>query len=270
MDRVAGGYNLCMRTHDRVSRSQGRPFPRGALLLGDIARISLPVRLLALFGWLLLVLYPNPLQLGDSIDHLRHGREDAAAVAALAARLPDDPRKIERIVLDRIVPYGYDWQVSGVPWYFPTAAEAVAARRGDCESRALVLASILKAKHIPHRLLMSFDHIWVDYAGKTPNAMENAAVAIAGQGKGGGFSLHWPKDFHPWQELQAQLEIYWGPMPWLLKILLFGGALLILGANALRRLVMTAGGGRPTPCERRPARRRTVNAARRVPGGVRG
>ncbi len=53
-------------------------------------------------------------------------------------------------MLTRIVPYAYDWQTAGVPWYFPTTREALAQKRGDCESRAVVLASILAYKHIPY------------------------------------------------------------------------------------------------------------------------
>jgi hypothetical protein len=30
-------------------------------------------------------------------------------------------------VIEERVPYGFDWQVYGVPWYFPTAAEALSA-----------------------------------------------------------------------------------------------------------------------------------------------
>ena len=65
-----------------------------------------------------------------------------------------------------------------------------------------MLASILKAKGIPYQLEMSFDHIWVNYPGKIPNAMENSAVAI-GRQEHGHFVLQWPKDFHPWAELQS-------------------------------------------------------------------
>lgn len=284
MAGTISGYNQCMALPDRFIQKPRRPAvgaatrsdpPRssGPRLLGDLRRVSVLPRLIALFGWLLLVLYPNPLQLGDSITHLRTAREDPAAVAALAARLPDAPRTIERIVLDRIVPYGYDWQVSGVPWHFPTTAEALAAGRGDCESRALVLASILEAKGIPHRLLMSFDHIWVDYPGKVPNAMENAAVAIAGQGEDGGFSLHWPGDFHPWQEIQTQLAIYWAPMPWLLRALLFAGALLILGANGVLRALADRDrrAGRPAPARRHSRSGAAFRpAAGRLAGSVRG
>ena len=84
-------------------------------------------------------------------------------------------------MLDRQVPYAYDWQSAGVPWYFPTTAEALRAGRGDCESRAVVLASILTAKGIPNELRLSFDHIWVDYPGKQANALENAGVQFAGR-----------------------------------------------------------------------------------------
>ena len=58
------------------------------------------------------------------------------AVAALAATMPDDPRLIEQRVLDDVVPYAYDWQTAGVPWYFPTTEQALRAGSGDCESRA--------------------------------------------------------------------------------------------------------------------------------------
>jgi hypothetical protein len=200
------------------------------------------VSILVALVWAVLVLYPDPRLLARSLENVRRPPVDAAAVAGLAQRLPDDPRTIERIVLERIVPYAYDWHVNGVPWYFPTTAEAVRARRGDCESRALVLASILEAKSIPHELRMSFDHIWVDYPGKADNPWENDSVAIADQGKDG-FAFHWPKDFHPWQELQDQLAIFWAPMPPERKLLLFAGVLLALGWNAWLLTVARLVGG---------------------------
>ena len=140
-------------------------------------------------------------------------RVEPRAAAALARSLPDDPRAIEAYVLEQQVPYAYDWQSAGVPWYFPTASEALRAGRGDCESRALVLASILTAKGIPNELRMSFDHIWVDYPGKQANALENAGVEFAGR-QDGRFFLHWPADFHLRQEVADQVAIFWTPAPW--------------------------------------------------------
>lgn len=201
--------------------------PRPALL-----RLPLFVRVLLVAAWLFVVLYPDPRVLGRAVRNLQTLPVDAVAVAPLAARLPDDPVRIERAVLDRIVPYGYDWQVSGVPWYFPTTAEVLAEGRGDCESRALVLASILDAKKIPHRLMMSLDHIWVDYPGKRGNALENDALAIAAQREDGSFRFGWPADLDPVVEFDDQVTILWEPMPLRRKLLLFAGTLLALGWNA--------------------------------------
>src|SRR5665647_1758521 len=127
-------------------------------------------------SWVLVILYPDPGVLVRSVRNTLRPSVEPQAVAALARSIPDDPRAIEAYVLERQVPYAYDWQSAGVPWYFPTASEAMRAGRGDCESRALVLASLLTAKGIPNELRVSFDHIWVDYPGKQANALENAGV----------------------------------------------------------------------------------------------
>ncbi len=179
-------------------------------------------------AWILVVLYPDPGVLLRSIGNAAHPRIEPEAVAGLARRLPDDPRAIEAYVLDRQVPYSYDWQSAGVPWYFPSTTEALRSGNGDCESRALVLASILTAKGIPNELRLSFDHIWVDYPGKQANAMENAGVQFAGT-QDGRFFIHWPKDFRLGQEIQDQLSIYWEPAPaWRVLLLLAGISLIAL------------------------------------------
>ena len=204
-------------------------FPRGVLVF-------------LLLSWVLVVLYPDPAMLVSSVRNTVAPRVDPAVVRALAARLPDDPKAIEASVLDRVVPYAYDWQSAGVPWYFPTAAEALRAGRGDCESRALVLASILTAKGIPNELRMSFDHIWVDYPGKQANAIENAGVELAGK-RDGKFFVHWPEDFHPRQEVADQVAIFWTPAPRGRVVLLALGLSLIPLWNVLAALA--AGNGLP-------------------------
>ncbi len=188
-----------------------------------------------MLSWALLVLYPDPRTLWASIQNLRHPTVDAVAVRAIAARLPNDPNAIRDAVLTRIVPYAYDWQVNGVPWYFPTTAQAVRWGRGDCESQAVVLASILKAKGIPYKLEMSFDHIWVQYPGKQANALENAGVAFAVQ-KHGRFVFHWPANFNLWKEARAQVQIYWTPMPIARRLVFFTGLLVLLFLNPLLSL----------------------------------
>ena len=208
------------------------------------------------FAWVLVALYPDPGLLVRSVRNTAEPRVQPEAVAAIAATLPDDPAAIEAYVLERQVPYAYDWQSAGVPWYFPTTEEALRAGAGDCESRAVVLASLLTAKGIPNELRLSLDHIWVDYPGKQPNAIENAGVQFAGV-EDGEFFLHWPEDFQLGQEVSDQLGIYWEPAPLWRVALLFGGLALVVLWNALARLL---GAGRLAadgllPVER-PRRRR--------------
>jgi hypothetical protein len=191
-------------------------------------------------SWVFAVLYPDPAVLVRSIRNTVHPNIDPAAVQAIARRLPSDPRAIEAYVLGRQVPYAYDWQSAGVPWYFPTTREALRMHSGDCESRAVVLASILTAKGIPNHLYMSLDHIWVDYPGKTANSLENPGVQLAGSRNGHWF-FHWPAVVSLRQEWADQVAMYWTPAPPLRVVLLGLGLLLISLWNVLARLA--AGGG---------------------------
>jgi hypothetical protein len=179
-------------------------------------------------AWVVLMLYPDPGMLLRSVRNTASPQVQPEAVAALARSLPDDPRAVEAHVLERLVPYEYDWQSVGVPWYFATTEEALAAGSGDCESRAVVLASILTAKGIPHELRVSFGHIWVDYAGKPATALENPAVQIAGV-EDGEFFIRWPEDFRLGDEISDQLAIHWTPAPvWRLLLLVAGASLILL------------------------------------------
>jgi hypothetical protein len=231
------------------------------------------VLLFLALSWALVVLYPDPTVLGRSVRNTFAPQPDPAAARAVAARLPKDPKAIEAYVLSRQVPYAYDWQAAGVPWYFPTAAEALSSGRGDCESRALALASILTAKGIPNSLRVSFDHIWVDYPGKQANALENAGVVFAGS-TGGHFFIHWPKDFTLGQEVSDNVAIFWTPAPLSRVLLLFGGLLAIMAGNVLASLAAGNGlvlargtEGRDLPAgAARVARRRLRRASRRGAG----
>jgi len=213
-------------------------------------------------SWVLVMLYPDPGVLVRSVRNTLRPRVDPQAAAALARRLPNDPKAIEAYVLDHQVLYAHDWQSAGVPWYFPTAGEALRAGRGDCESRALVLASLLTAKGIPNELRMSFDHIWVDYPGKQANALENAGLQFAGR-QDGRFFLHWPADFHLRQEVVDQVAIFWTPAPRGRVLLLALGLTLIPLWNVLAGLLagngLAARGPRPGRLRRR--RREAAQAA---------
>jgi hypothetical protein len=133
--------------------------------------------------------------------------------------------------------------------------EALAQGRGDCESRAVVLASILAYKHIPYSLHMSIDHIWVDYPGHVNTALENPGVQIAVR-EHGHYVFHWPKDFHLGAEVNAQIAVYWTPMPLGRKLLLFGGLAAIALINVIvglgRRAVTARRRSATTPVPGRP------------------
>jgi len=197
-----------------------------------------------MLAWAFVTLYPDPGVLVSSVRNLLAPHADAGAAQALAATLPDDPREVERRVLADVVPYASDWEAAGVPWSFPSAAQALQARRGDCESRALVVASVLAAKGVPHQLRMSFDHIWVDYPGKIATANENDARALTGTGDGGWSWLRWPEDLDLGREARAQTAIYWDPMPAARKALLFAGMGWIVLWNAFVRTLSRSPVGR--------------------------
>jgi len=199
-----------------------------------------------LLSWAFVALYPDPGVLIASFEHLRRPQPDVAAVEGLAAQLPDDPREIEAEVLRRL-PYATDWEVWGVPWRFPTAAEALASGRGDCEARAVVLMSVLAAKGIPYNLRNSIDHMWVDYPGKVPTANENDALVLADR-EGGILSLRLPEDFDLRREVESKVDLFWAPMPWARRLLLFLGLLLIpVGARRTSPGRSTAIAGRREP-----------------------
>lgn len=220
-----------------------RPFP----LLRRLLRRAAPVLLYV--GWVLVVLYPNPALLARSVSHALNPRVDPDAVRLWAEALPDDPASIERQVLDRYVPYAVPWQTHGVPWYFPTTGEVVAQGRGDCQARMLVLASILEAKGLPYRLRASFDHIWVEYPQKQPNALENGAIAIMDDGR-----LRVPEQWDWRESYRIEKDYFWDTMPTGRKLLLFGG----LGLIAFRRRLQSSvsrgrAQDRPVPAPTRPA-----------------
>ncbi len=186
--------------------------------------------------WTLFVLYPNPLVLVRAVGQSWTPVIDAEAVRSLAATLPDDPALIERAVLTRIVPYSLPWQTYGVPWYFPTPAEVLAAGRGDCQGRAVVLASLLQAKGIPYTLDASFDHIWVDYADKRPTRIENPQVALAEKAPDGIYGFHWPAEWDLSTSWNVERAYFLDTAPgWRLALLLTGLVLIPLRDRLRRR-----------------------------------
>ncbi len=171
--------------------------------------------------WVLLVLYPNPFQLGKSIQRILQPPVNPAMVAVLVEKAPEHPRAIEEYVLETF-PYQYDWQTYGMPWYFPTLEEALEKGTGDCKTRFVVLASIFEAKEIPYQLSFSLSHFWVNYEGKEENSWETGKNAFLLREDDGSLKLQVPREDQR-QIRQNFVDGFWHAMPEHRKVLLLLG-----------------------------------------------
>jgi hypothetical protein len=144
-----------------------------------LARLPLGWRCLVKWSLLALivlgVLYPLPHLLFHQIRHLRDWESliqpDLAAMPeinrAIDAQLApghtslEEYRAVERFVYSRIR-YQFDW----FNWvnldYWPTAAEVWSRQREDCDGRAVLAASILRARGFASaRIVANLNHVWV-------------------------------------------------------------------------------------------------------------
>ena len=197
-----------------------------------IARIPLRRRVLTLIALLLFagfVLYPDPTRLLVSIKRLVRFPVDAAAVEPIARTLPNNYQAVENYAL-ATVPWANAWKVYGMPWYFPTVQQVIADRAGDCQGQALLIASILSAKGMPYTIRYSFDHVWIDYPGKTANALEDPATSfVSNQGKGWLARL---PDHIPLRSIVDQrVAFHWTPMPSDRKVMLALGLFSIFAVG---------------------------------------
>jgi hypothetical protein len=176
--------------------------------------------------WIGAVVYPNPRPFIESISRLRHPPVDGDAAAGLATQLPDDYKAIEDFVAD-YVPWKPAWTVYNLPWYFPTVQEVIRDHAGDCQAQALLMASILQAKGMPYTLMYSFDHVWVDYPGRTVTTLEDPDTSFV-KDAGGGWLSSLPKKFPIGTIVKTRVAYHWTPMPLLQKLLIVVGALVIV------------------------------------------
>lgn len=180
----------------------------------------LRVMLLFFSVWTLFVLYPNPYRLVVSGYRMIYPATNPGAVESLLAIAPSDPKEIEDFVLKKI-PYQYDWQTYGVPFYFPTANEVMEKGIGDCKSRFVVLASLFEAKSIPYKQSFSLSHFWIDYDDKEETSMERSENAFLLRTEEG-IKLQLPKE-NLKDSYDVLKEGFWDYMPLHRKILLILG-----------------------------------------------
>jgi transglutaminase-like putative cysteine protease len=189
--------------------------------------------------WILLVLYPNPLNLIISIQRVLNFDADPGAVEFMLNDLPSDPVDIEKAVLARIH-YYYDWEVYSMPWYCPTIEQVLERGEGDCKARALVLASVLEAKNITYQVRSSPMHIWVDYEGKNETSMENTQVEFYQYDPETGKRQFRIPHIDLSEVMDYFWQAFWDPMPDVRKALLISGLLALIAARVILRKKKTA------------------------------
>ena len=172
--------------------------------------------------WILFVLYPNPMNLVISIQRVLNFGADPGAVQSILGEFPSDPAAVEKAVLARIH-YRYDWQVYDMPWYCPTVEEVLEKGEGDCNARALVLASVLEAANITYDVQASPIHIWVDYAGKNQTSLENTDVTYYQYDPQTGKKSFRIPHIAVSKVMRSFWQSFWVPMPGDRKVLLIGG-----------------------------------------------
>lgn len=148
-----------------------------------------------LFVAVLVTLYPKIWLLPVWVGRLRHLDQVVDANHPQLAELeeqflaqvegePELPAlrgPIEELV-NRRVPYAYDWKTWGVVDYLPTTAEVFALGREDCDGRAVVAASLLRRLGYEAWLVTDLMHTWV--MARDPAAPEQPAVELMSPGKG--------------------------------------------------------------------------------------
>ena len=189
---------------------------------------------LILILWILLVLYPNPVNLIISVQRLFNFDAEPEAVEFMLNDLPSDPVAIEKTVL-AIIPYRHDWEVYGMPWYFPTIDKVLERGEGDCKARALVLASLLKAKNIPYQVNQSPIHVWVEYEGKQATSIENDQVKFHQRDPETGERQFQIPDIGLGEVVDSFWQAFWGPMPDGRKALLISGLSGLVVARVILR-----------------------------------
>jgi len=199
---------------------------------------------LILVMWVLFVLYPNPLNLFVSIHRFVNPPVDPAAVAPILNELPSDPVAIEQAILSRIS-FRLDWQVHGMPWYFPTVEQVLERGQGDCKARALVLASVLEAKEISSQVNSSPVHVWVDYEGKQDNSFENDQIKFFQTDPETGEKRVQIPRIALGDLVDSWRQQLWSSMPADRKVTLLSGVVALIAARVLlynkKVLTMTAG-----------------------------
>lgn len=151
---------------------------------------------------------------------------DSAALAPLIdelrGRIPSDLparkklRLVEAYVYEKL-PYAWDWDTWGVADYIPTVEEALEQGREDCDGRAVVAASILRAFGHKAEIVSDYAHVWVKTeAGETMSPGKRKSIVASDTG----------------------VEVHWRNLSDLFRATLFGWAVFPLHRELIVLLVL--------------------------------
>ncbi len=169
--------------------------PSGATKGPLRAHVRIPAKVAAFVLTTLVVLWPDPRLL---IRHVRHLSDlnglidtEHGAIREWAGQItPDSPeeaaviRAVERFVLEQ-VRYAWDWDEWGAADYVPTVTEMFDRRRPDgtlredCDGRAVIAASLLRALGRDARIVTDLRHVWVQSDGADLMGPGRAATVVS-------------------------------------------------------------------------------------------
>lgn len=126
------------------------------------------------------VLFPNPYYLAKQVRHLSDTESliqpDAPFIAGINRDIdhslpPNFTRAHELKAVEsyvyKAIPYAYDWNLWNNVDYWPTATEVWERRQEDCDGRAVLSASILRARGFKDaKIVGNISHVWVEAGGK--------------------------------------------------------------------------------------------------------
>ena len=108
----------------------------------------------------------------------------AAINAEIDAKLPPgttgraEMQAVQRWVYEN-VKYRYDWVRWGNLDYWPTVSEVLETREEDCDGRAVLAASLLRARGFSTAHLEgNFSHVWVALGANDPRTRETVPLAM--------------------------------------------------------------------------------------------
>ena len=178
------------------------------------------------------MLYPNPLKLFMSIHRFINPDVNPGAVEFMLNDLPSNPVAIEQAIRAKIS-YRLDWELYGMPWYFPTVEEIIERGEGDCKARALVIASVMKAKNISSQVSSSPVHVWVDYEDKQETKMENDQIKFYQNDPETGERRFQIPEIGLAKLMKSWRGQLWTPMPIDRRVLLFSGLSALIAARVI-------------------------------------